>query len=822
MEPKYSILLCNQSLKLYAEKISTWLMAGVKVLWFGSSDDVDLLKTQYPDFVKAFLLQGYVTTVTQSGLISDGVGGKHLLNELSTDCPAFNAAQYSVEHCSSSDNVIVQASAGTGKTTVMIDRILFLLHTQHNLHLPEIYMITFTNEAAQQMNNRLQDALMIRFRLTKQKKYLRWVEEQSQMTISTIHSFAFNMLKQLGINESFTKDLSIRSFEYEKQQLIKNAIDAAVDGKENVEQQLGVSFYRACSMVNSFWNKFAQLGISHQDMLHMDWGKPINEDSKNFDRILRKIIPELDSQYFDLKRSEESVAINDIMRDLQGILSKGRLPDTDLSMKYLFIDEFQDTDVSQIEVACLLGNVFGAVIFVVGDGKQSIYRFRGATERAFDMLRANLEKSALTKPLEFTLVNNYRTAAGVLNRLDDYFSNWAKQGYLLSERPCVPLNPKHGNIRMVHAVSTEDQPDQLTEIVKSALDDLIQRVEMSGKKPCEKDRVVVLTRSNKQLAQLGRVLQKAQIPKSIRREGAFYSSEAVRDFYLMVSSFVFCDEPKYIFNFLLTPYAGDIEPMNIRAMERLFADSENLTVYLDHFLSQTSWKKYHKMLRLKPVMSVFKEIFDNEPIVDTYISLNKKRRRDEGWQEARIYADTFTNARQYQANFEKLMEVLQTTFAGDRVSLYDIYNFLKLNIATNRSESEARAQSTDDYRSVLCMTVHKAKGLEFDTVIIPYTNQNFGGQPMTELLIDPMTNRVGWNYTSEKKKASGEPFHSEMKNSHYDTLKNDDIANNRLEGVRILYVGMTRAINSLICIVADSKNPMSWARLIEEVGVDYE
>ena len=85
-----------------------------------------------------------------------------------------------------------------------------------------------------------------------------------------------------------------------------------------------------------------------------------------------------------------------------------------------------------------------------------------------------------------------------------------------------------------------------------------------------------------------------------------------------------------------------------------------------------------------------------------------------------------------------------------------------------------------------------------------------------------MSHRVGWNYVSDKKNGTGDKQSMEMKNSHYDTLKSDDIVSNRLEGVRILYVGMTRAINSLICIVADSKNPMSWARLIEEVGVDYE
>ena len=59
-------------------------------------------------------------------------------------------------------------------------------------------------------------------------------------------------------------------------------------------------------------------------------------------------------------------------------------------MKYLFIDEFQDSDLSQIMVAALLVKLMGAKLFVVGDVKQSIYRFRGATDQSFDILKRDL------------------------------------------------------------------------------------------------------------------------------------------------------------------------------------------------------------------------------------------------------------------------------------------------------------------------------------------------------------------------------------------------------------------------------------------------
>ena len=70
-------------------------------------------------------------------------------------------------------------------------------------------------------------------------------------------------------------------------------------------------------------------------------------------------------------------------------------------------------------------------------------------------------------------------------------------------------------------------------------------------------------------------------------------------------------------------------------------------------------------------------------------------------------------AKKYQVNLEKLIDIIQRNFGGDKVSIYDVYNFLRINVSTNRNESEAELETVDDYRSVLCMTVHKAKGLEY-------------------------------------------------------------------------------------------------------------
>ncbi len=824
MDPRYSVLLCNKSLEEYSGKIDKWLKTGIKVIWFGSKEDSTSLKDTYPSFANALLLLCYEFSYEEEIEIIDGEDNDSFVeNVLQTECPLFNTAQYLVEHCKADEHIVVQASAGTGKTTVMIDRIMYLMHTQPGLHLPEIYMVTFTNDATNEMNKRLQNALVTRYGLTRDKKYLRWLEEQSQMNISTIHSFAYQMLREYGIGESFTKHLAIRGFQYEKSEIVKDAVDKTIDESKPIKGQLGVPFYRAKGILNQYWGRFLQLGISHDDIQSLDWGKPINKTSAAFHKIVTETIPKLDEEYFDIKRKNDGVGLDDIMRDLQEVLKSDYLPSPDISMKYLFIDEFQDSDLSQIMVACLLAKLLGAILFVVGDVKQSIYRFRGANDQSFDIFEYYIRELKLKEPVHFELVNNYRTSSSVLEKMDKYFKAWGRLDLLQYDKSVIPFHKSEGLCKMLYASEKNEEYDErVAGIASVRLDDLINRVEESGKEPNEKTRVVILARTNWEVQKSARILRKHKIPVSVREDGSFYGSEAVRDFFIMVSSFMYPDEPKYIFDFLLTPYAGEIEPMDINAMEMLHGDYDNLVGYLDHFLEQTNWKKYHKEMRLKPILSVFKEILDDVSVIDNYIMNRKIILLEQGWEENRCNAQTFTDARQYQANLEKLMEVLQRNLGGEKCSIYDVYNFLKLNVATNRSESEAEVQSVDDYTSVLCMTVHKAKGLEFDTIFIPFTNRVFRIFEDTEVIIDPIAKKAAWKYTGDKEKKHKRFKYEEMESSHYAEMKEEDSQAVVQEEARILYVAMTRSINHFLCLVPEPKNDNTWSSFISGVGVDYD
>ena len=150
MGPKYSVLYFKENLMQRKNQIMQFLREGIKVFWFGTSEDVKWLKTEFKPFADAFFLQAFSVEGKEGddplppAVIIDGVGidGEYirLFRWLEECIPAFNAAQYKVEHCREDENIVVKASAGTGKTTVMNDRLQKMLLKKYALTKNQRYL----------------------------------------------------------------------------------------------------------------------------------------------------------------------------------------------------------------------------------------------------------------------------------------------------------------------------------------------------------------------------------------------------------------------------------------------------------------------------------------------------------------------------------------------------------------------------------------------------------------------------------------------------------------------------------------------------------
>ncbi|OYD07278.1 hypothetical protein CHM34_12945 [Paludifilum halophilum] len=130
----------------------------------------------------------------------------------------FNREQYEVEHSDPDTHLLVTAGAGTGKTTVLIDCLLYLCHCDPDFTFDSTVMITFTNMAALEMRKRLAKRLMTYYEVTRNPRYLTWLDESQDLFLSTIHAFAKTLLEKAGTAAGIPGEIRLHS--YRKQKMV--------------------------------------------------------------------------------------------------------------------------------------------------------------------------------------------------------------------------------------------------------------------------------------------------------------------------------------------------------------------------------------------------------------------------------------------------------------------------------------------------------------------------------------------------------------------------------------------------------------------------
>ena len=142
----------------------------------------------------------------------------------------FNLNQYRIEHNDTRD-IVVKAGAGTGKTHTMIARIMFLIHTlklNAQTLAEEIAMITFTNEAADNMRSKIQDEIKNYYILTRDYNYFEMIASIKDIKISTIHSLSLKILQKYSDLIGYGHDLAITSGIMERRMQLQRAINRII------------------------------------------------------------------------------------------------------------------------------------------------------------------------------------------------------------------------------------------------------------------------------------------------------------------------------------------------------------------------------------------------------------------------------------------------------------------------------------------------------------------------------------------------------------------------------------------------------------------
>ena len=601
---KYSILYFKENFIQHCDQIGQFLSEGKKVFWFGAKWEVEQLKERYKPFADAFFLQAFD------------------ISEL-----------LEMDNLDSAKNFT--PSAGTGKTTVMVDRILYLMHMVPDLKMSEIYMITFTNEATNQMNDRLQEMLLKKYSLTKNKKYLTWLEQQSQMHISTIDSLAYDLFRRFGTGVGFGRDLGIQPLERERKNLIKDLLSDQLDDTKAIVSQIGMNYSDASKVIDAYWKELTSKGYTISEVLKKDWGDRKNEPAlTNFQDIIKAVL------FFDFGHD----------------LLAGKVDCKGLNMKYLFVDEFQDTDATQIRTFARLVQRIGAKLFVVGDIKQSIYSFKGATDEAFDIL----DEEMPGRLKYYSLRNNYRTCANLMKVMEEYFFAWSKLGLLQYDEAVRPFNKSVGSVEMDYIEGKSFIQTQTMNLISSALSDLELEIRSGAKKVTDKTKVAVLVRGNMKATEIAELCRRHGKTVVLNSDRPFFLSQAVRDFYALISSYIFVEQPIYTYNYLMTPYANYDGVISVSEMEQRMKNGAGngmeVSEYLSEFLSQTKWHEYQREFRLRPVVAVIKEIVEKSKVIERFIAMDKVRMYGDAWTEAKKNRQALIDAKSYQKNLDKLME----------------------------------------------------------------------------------------------------------------------------------------------------------------------
>ncbi len=721
----------------------------------------------------------------------------------------FNYQQYQVEHAPAQNNTLVEAGAGTGKTFSMVSRVAFLCNKKSNAIsniADEIAMVTFTNDAANNMKVRLKQMFVNYFILTGKPRFLKFVEDIDRAHISTIHSFALDILRGEALYTGLGTNFRISSNEYLRAQIYDTYLSDFL-GKMEVQNQnfineIPVPIYDLKKKIMMVADRLLAKSVDLKGIKLSEMGVTTDNTVPYFNQLIEEVIIPAEQKYSENSHLSNALDLKECISFLESVLKQipGKLDS--LKFRYMFIDEFQDTDDVQIEVFRKLQKVINSEcrLFVVGDLKQSIYRFRGARLSAFTQLVNN----SLFAWDKFHLTINYRTDRRLLEKFDEIFSSLGTQTYLpyIKNLDCltssvqtdiededlfvaVPCHAKDEEKR--HEVFLDvlmKQKKMLSSIMKSRADANLEPLSK------EERTIAILVRNNWQVDNLVNAGKKKGIKINTKSGGDLFQLDSTIDLYKLVLALSNSSNPVHMINLIESNYTSlKLDYQNYHGMksDECYKDLKRI---LDEFFMVRMNMTWHQVVNeayTQPILYVLKHLYD-------------------ALQPWKKYSYQSTEQRYYMANYEYLIERIIKYSRVDTLTLNQVVEYLKINILTGQQQLSRDIEVEGDDIQLLCTTIHKSKGLEFGTVILPYTDEDISDPKKAKLDANYSGNKLSYTVLFENKVREH--------NSNYD--EKTEIDEQIAEESRILYVALTRAIRNCVWIHnLDSKPAISWGSFME-------
>lgn len=534
------------------------------------------------------------------------------------------------------DDIEIIACAGAGKTGVVTRRIINILKCKPNISSKNIVAFTFTKKAAEELKSRI---------YSMGKAVLGNTKGFAEMYIGTIHSFCLNMLQEyipefqaFNVYDDIHTKLFIERY-YEDVGM------EDLDLQKYIETDL---FIKVMSLLNENWYDSAKWSSEVRIAFEKYQQKMYAEKHFDYSLILREMVNQLENN-----------------KTFRKIISE--------KVKYLTVDEYQDTNPVQEKLVSLLKSL-GANLCVVGDDDQTIYQFRGSdpTNILTFMQRYNIQKYIL-------LDTDYRSTSGIVDVAQNVITNNSRRLPKVMKSGCHTVYDE-GDIVFKEFNGSDDEYEYIAEN--------IEKLHNIGIPYSE---IAILLRKRKIGVDIAEALEKHNIPFII--EGMNELMETPE-----------CKAAKAIFNYI----NGEIE------LKELF----------------DKWLSIDYPFDKKTLANSFNDLMCIDVSkIKHYPDFNLQRIYHDFLKQAAIVEDGRTQTEIILYNLGKFSQVIDDYESVNftrkpKSKLSGFCNFLKYT-ADDYYPEGVLGNTLVKPEAVPIMTVHQSKGLEFAAVFIPGLNKNF-------------------------------------------------------------------------------------------------
>ncbi|MBV8665194.1 MAG: UvrD-helicase domain-containing protein [Burkholderiaceae bacterium] len=554
---------------------------------------------------------------------------------------------------------LVLAGAGSGKTRVITQKIANLIEL-HGYEARHIAALTFTNKAALEMQERV-------------AKLLHEPKQAKQITVSTFHSLGVKILRQeaaeLGLKDRFSIMDSDDCFA-----LVQDL--AVTTDKQQVRRiQTAISLWK-----NGLVDPDAAVKVAQ------------TEDEAQAARIYRNYVATL-SAY-------QAVDFDDLIRlPVELFRSNEAVRDRwQRRLRYLLVDEYQDTNTCQYELVKLFVTGLGKkpMFTAVGDDDQAIYAWRGATIENLKQLQVDFPDLRVIK-----LEQNYRSTTRILQAANAVIGNNPK----LFEKS---LWSEHGlgDPIKVLAMQDDDQEAEQVAIMISA-----HRFERRAKF----SDYAVLYRGNHQARVIEQALRKERIPYTISGGQSFFDRAEIKDIISYLRLIANQDDDPAFIRAVTTPKRG-VGQSTLEALGA-FAGQWQCSLFEAVYKGGIEAKLADRQLTpLRAFCDFINRLEANASRVGTAGELLDEMMKEIDYE--RYLYDTFDD-RQAQNKWQNVIDFttwLKDKGKGGRDATDDERSLLDLTqMVALMSMLEGRDEEPD---AVRMSTLHASKGLEYPHVFL--------------------------------------------------------------------------------------------------------